>query len=562
MLHTLTLKNFALVKAQELSLTGGFSVITGETGAGKSLILDALSLCMGGRGGGDMVRFGEKTADIYAQFDTDHPKVTAWFFDNDRDFLDGEIAIRRQLSEQGRSKAWINGEPASLNELKSLGALLVNIHSQHAGLELLKPQFVITWLDEVGGLKTKAQAVKDAYHKWHTLNTARINALDEDSKKEAAIELLTSKIADIEPLVGINMAEIESQYDELSNIEELIHTASECAHFLDNDTDEPSVSDLLARAMKLCDSQSGLSRDFELASESLFAAYELIQDAHSTLTHYAKNQTADDETLQRLDSLIGLAHRLAKKYRTPIQELIAQAPIWQQQLDDLQARPDSQTLQADTALAYEEYVVCAKALHTARLDVAPRLCQTLKDNLTSLALPNASFEFDFIDRPTPSATGLHNVELLFSANTGIPKQPLHKVASGGELSRIALIMQVMAAGKADSLPLLVFDEVDVGISGGTAQIVGELLAKLGQSQQIIAITHQAQVAVSAHTHILVKKDQNDTKGTQSTLCILDDSERVYELARMSGGVNITDETLAHAQSLLDSIHPQSIQDTP
>lgn len=563
MLHTLHLKNFALVKEHELVLTDGFSVITGETGAGKSLLLDALSLCMGGRGGGDMVRFGEKTAEIYAQFESTHPSVATWFIDNERDYLDGDITIRRQLTEQGRSKAWINGVPASLNELKSLGSLLVNIHSQHAGLELLKPQFIIKWLDDVADLTAQAQAVRTAYHQWHILDTAYKNAFDADNEKEVAIELLTSKLADIEPLLGIDMAEIESQYDELSNIETLIYTARESAHLLDNDTDEPSVSDLLARAMKLCDSQSGLSSNFVLAGESLATAYDLIQDAHSTLAYYADNQTADDETLERLNTLISLAHRLAKKYRTPINELITQAPTWQKELESLYDIPSSDQLQMDAKLAYDNYTALARTLHDARLKAAPSLCQTLTEHLLPLALPNASFEFGFTDRQTPSALGLHDIELLFSANAGMPKQALHKVASGGELSRIALVMQVMAADKADSLPLLVFDEVDVGISGGTAQVVGELLAKLGQTQQIIAITHQAQVAASAHTHILVKKDQNNTSTTTSTLSILDRSERVYELARMSGGVNITDETLAHAQSLLDCIASAKLtQDTP
>lgn len=546
MLHSLHLHNFALIDNNQLSLDPRFNVITGETGAGKSLILDALSLATGGRGGADVVRFGEKTADIYAHFDTTDTAVSAWFMDNEREFCDGEIVIRRQINEQGRSKAWINGVPASLAELKSLGGLLVNIHSQHAGLDLLKPHFALNWLDTVAGLGDDALAVKNAYQTWQRLIQEQKTARLAEAGRLDRINLLSAKLADVEPLLGVDIKAVEASFDELSNIESLIQDAYQASNLLSGD-DDPDVLSLLGRAMRLCESNLSLSESFESAYGSLSEAYELIKDTAHSLADYADTQTADPEELERLNGLMSLAHRLSSKYRVPVSELGSEASLWQSELDGLVNLPDVASLDKEILQAEDDYIARATALHQARVGVADNLCQTLKARLAPLALPNAVCEFAFV-QGEPSAYGLYDVELLFSANVGMPLLPLQKVASGGELSRIALVMQVLKAGSGQGLPLLVFDEVDVGISGGTAQVVGELLKNLGENQQLIAITHQAQVASCADCHILVKKEHNDKTTTNFTL--LDGDERIYELARMAGGVNITDETLAHAKSLL------------
>lgn len=551
MLHTLQLQNFALVDNDDITLHEGFNVITGETGAGKSLILDALSLCTGGRGGGDVVRYGTKTAELVAHFDSQDTHVKAWFDENEREFNDGEIIIRRQITEQGRSKAWINGVPASLHELKALGLLLVNIHSQHAGLDLLKPNYALHWLDTVAGLTDTATAVKTAYQHWQNLIEAQKKASSEASSRLDRINLLEAKLADIEPLMAVDMASVEASYEELSNIESLIQDAYQASALLDSDDDTPSVIDLLGRAIRLCEANSHLSQAFGEASNTLNDAYELIKDSASTLADYGENQSADPEELERLNAIMTKAHRLSSKYRTPIGELILEAKDWQDELDRLVALPDSDSLEADIQSAYQAYSELAHALQEQRSAIAPILCKTLKERLAPLALPTANCEFAFEPRQTPSAHGLYDIDLLFSANVGLPLAPLHKVASGGELSRMSLVMQVMRASTQAGLPLLVFDEVDVGISGGTAQVVGELLRDLGANQQLLAITHQAQVAACGHSHLLVEKEHADI--STSRFYPLTGEKRIRELARMSGGVNITEETLAHARSLLENV---------
>lgn len=550
MLHSLHLKNFALVCDNQLTLDPRFSVITGETGAGKSLILDALSLATGGRGGAEMVRFGEKSADIYANFDTTDQAVQAWFAEHEREFCEGEIVIRRQLSDTGRSKAWINGTPASLAELKSLGQLLVNIHSQHAGLELLRPHFAMNWLYAVGGLGELVTAVKASYQTWQGLIHQQKQIEQTEQGRIDRIALLTARLADLEPLDGVDIKAVEAEYDELSNLDALIQDAYQASTLLAGD-DDTNVLSLLGRAMKLCESNTSLSDSFETAYASLADSYELIKDTASTLADYAENETADPEELERLNGLLTLAHRLASKYKLPLDELMVQSANWKQELTDLENLPDAEDLKKQITTAFDIYKTHAEQLYQSSLGVADSLCQELQSRLAPLALPNATCQFCFEKATAPTAYGLYEIDLLFSANVGMPLLPVSKVASGGELSRMALVMQVMKAGKQDGLPLLVFDEVDVGISGGTAQVVGELLRQLGKSQQLLAITHQAQVASCANSHILVKKEHGEKTSTEFRP--LYDDERVYELARMAGGVNVTKETLAHAQSLLSAI---------
>lgn len=552
MLVSLTLQNLALIDKYEISFDEHFNVITGETGAGKSLILDALALCVGGRADASLVRHGTDEACVFGEFDiTNNDDIAQWFTQNDRPLEDDILLIRRKISTNGRSKSWINGTPASISELRSLGGLLVNIHSQHAGLELLKPQFVIDWLDDVGALQMQKQATKDAYHTWQTLKKQAQTIKEQSAQRTDRMTLLGVRLGEVEPLLAVDLAEVEKEYDELSNLENLMQSAVQAVSHLDND--EISVSTLLGRSLKICDHLSDKSRVFAECHELLLNASEQIDDAVARLMDYAEQSLPDEARLDELNNLMGLAHRLSKKYHTPIDELTAQAQAWQKELDELTALPDGDTLDQEVQTAYESYLTHAHELHTARCAIAPDVCEKLKQKLAPLALPHAQFEFAF-DAKTPddyTAHGTHDVALLFGANIGMPLQPLHKVASGGELSRMALVMQVMSAGLGMGKPTLVFDEVDVGISGAAAQVVGELLRNLGKHQQLLAITHQAQVAAAAHRHILVKKEHGEQ--TTSTMQIITGEHQIHELARMSGGVTITNATLAHAQSLLDDI---------
>lgn len=554
MLVSLTLDNLALIKHHEIAFDERFNVITGETGAGKSLILDALSLCVGGRADTGMIRFGEHEASVFGEFDiTNNDKVSQWFAEHERVLDENTVLIRRKISANGRSKSWINGSPASLSELKSLGNILVNIHSQHAGLELLKPQFIIDWLDDVGGLHELKSATKDAFGAYQLLKKQAEDTRVMSIQRADRMALLSSRLADIEPLMTVNVNQIEQEYDELSNLENLMQSAVQAVTHLDND--EMSVSSLLARSLKICDNLSDKSRVFAECSELLTQASDQIDDAIARLVDYAEQSLPDQERLDELNHLMGLAHRLAKRYHTTTDELTVQAQQWQVELDKLESLPDNEVMDEQVASAWQRYVDMAEKLHKQRTQVAPQIAHELTHRLLALALPNASCQFEFSpkQRHHYSANGLSDITLMFSANVGMPMQPLHKVASGGELSRMALIMQVMSADVNEQIrPTLVFDEVDVGVSGGTAQVVGELLRSLGEHQQLFAITHQAQVAAAAHRHILVHKEHN--KQTMSHLSIITGDEQIDELARMSGGVNITEATRAHVKGLLDDIN--------
>ncbi|MBO1531826.1 DNA repair protein RecN [Psychrobacter sp. F1192] len=558
MLLSLTLYQFALIDEHELSFAEGFNVITGETGAGKSLLLDAMALCAGARADSAMVRHGAAHADIYAQFDVaDNPIVAEWFASHERSLEEPEVLIRRQLSSTGRSKAWLNGTPISLAELKSLGALLVNIHSQHAQQALLKPQFVVGWLDEMAKLTPLAAQTASSYQHYQQLKRQADEIISREAQRQDRIELLQNQLADIEPLLAVDYTEVEAEHEELSNIEALMIEASRSLHLLDSDTDEPDVMTLLGQAIKLCDHQIDVSQTFHQASEQLHLAQQQITEVTVLLADYAEQQLPDPERLQELDNLISLGHRLSRKHGLPANDLIAEANVWQQQLEELENEPSSDALAAQIEEAWQTYLELATALNDQRQKAAPAISQQLIEQLQPLALPNARCEFVFTKKSDPSlynAQGCFDIDLLFSANVGMPMQPLHKIASGGELSRMALVMQVLQVTNSDNnaaKPMLVFDEVDVGISGGTAQVVGELLRTLGQTQQLLAITHQAQVAAQAHQHILVQKHHDQQ--TQSELIVLVDDAQVNELARMSGGVTITDVTRDHARSLLSDI---------
>lgn len=557
MLLSLTLYQFALIAEHELSVAEGFNVITGETGAGKSLLLDALALCAGGRADSAMVRHGADHADIYAQFDvTDNVMITDWFVEHERSLDEPEILIRRQLSSNGRSKAWLNGTPVSLAELKNLGGLLINIHSQHAQQALLKPQFVVQWLDEMAQITELALQTASSYQHYQQLKRRANDIASREAQRQDRMQLLQNQLSDIVPLLAVDYHEVETEHEELSNIEALMQEASHGLHLLDNDTDEHDVMTLLGQAIKLCDNQMSVSQTFGQVSEQLHLAQQQITEVTALLSDYAEQQLPDPERLQELDSLISLGHRLSRKHSLPTADLIIEANSWQQQLEQLENEPSSDALAAQIEQACQTYLQLAEQLNSERAKAAPIICAQLITQLQPLALPNARCEFVFTakDSAQYNAQGCYDIDLLFSANVGMPMQPLHKIASGGELSRMALVMQVLQVTNADNnaaKPMLVFDEVDVGISGGTAQVVGELLRALGQTQQLLAITHQAQVAAQAHQHILVQKHHHEQ--TQSELLILAPEAQIDELARMSGGVVITDVTRDHARSLLTAV---------
>ena len=545
MLTHLTLINFALADHLALDIETGFNVLTGETGAGKSLLLDALSARLGERTDTNYVRFGSDKADVTASFSyQDNSPEAQWLKEHELDDESGEIHLRRVIFATGRSKAWINGRPSSLSELKEIGRLLVQLYSQHSQQQLLEPPYPKHWLDRYYNFYTPAQAVRDAYSTWQKNIRQHQAALDAQATRKQRIETLNLQLEELEELVQIDYKEIEQEFDRLSHHE---HIMQDCSYSLNAlDEAEQNITQEIASIIRRLESHAGRSEQLSEIYNSLLNAQSELDDATANLRQFIDRQSFDPERMEELNQKLEVFHRLARKYRTQPELLKQEFDTWQTELTALHELEDPETLAEQVELAHQDFLAKAQHLDDIRREAAAPLAKQLTEQVKQLALPEAHFEFKFEPLEQVSAEGLSFIQLLFTANKGIPAQPLARVASGGELSRIALVMQVMNAEKTEA-EVLVFDEIDVGISGGTAEIVGRLLAGLAQHVQILCITHQAQVAAQSDQHLLVKKRQTDP--ASSTIIELEEDARILELARMTGGVEINDTTLQHAKQL-------------
>ena len=545
MLTHLNLINFALADRLAMDIDQGFNVLTGETGAGKSLLLDALSACLGERTDTHYVRFGADKADVTASFSyQEHSPEAEWLKSHELDDESGEIHLRRVIFATGRSKAWVNGRPSSLSELKEIGRLLVQMYSQHSQQQLLEAPYPKHWLDRYSNFIQPAQDVRDAYHQWQKNIRIHQAALDAQANRLQRIATLELQLEELEEWVHIDYKEIEQEFDRLSHHE---HIMQDCSYGLNAlDESEQNIAQEVASIIRRLESHAGRSEQLAEIHTSLLNAQSEIDDAAANLRQFIDRQSFDPARMEELNTQLEVFHRLARKYRTQPEVLKEQFAEWQNELEQLHTLEDPETLAEQIAISEQYYQNSAQHLDEIRRAAAEPLAKKLTEQVKQLALPEAYFEFKFEPLDQPSAEGLSFIQLLFTANKGIPAQPLGRVASGGELSRIALVMQVMNAEKTES-EVLVFDEIDVGISGGTAEIVGRLLAGLGQHVQILCITHQAQVAAQSDQHLLVKKRQTDP--ASSTILNLEEDQRILELARMTGGIEINETTLQHATQL-------------
>lgn len=545
MLTHLTLINFALADHLALDIEQGFNVLTGETGAGKSLLLDALSACLGERTDTNYVRYGADKADVTAIFSYQADSAEAnWLIDHELDDESGEIHLRRVIFATGRSKAWINGRPSSLAELKEIGRLLVQLYSQHSQQQLLEPPYPKHWLDRYHNFGDQAQAVREAYSIWQQNIRQHQAALDAQATRLQKIQSLEAQLEELEEIVQTEYREIEQEFDRLSHHE---HIMQDCGYSLNVlDEAEQNITQEISSIIRRLESHAGRSELLSTIYNSLLNAQSEIEDATASLRQFIDRQSFDPERMEQLNSTLEIFHRLARKYRTQPESLKQDFEQWQQELEQLHQLKDPETLAEQVEIAYQSFIEKAQHLDDIRRTAAIPLAKQLTEQVKPLALPEAHFEFKFEPLEQASSEGLSFIQLLFTANKGIPPQPLARVASGGELSRIALVMQVMNAEKTEA-EVLVFDEIDVGISGGTAEVVGRLLADLAHHVQLLCITHQAQVAAQSDQHLLVKKQQTDP--ASSTIIELDEEQRILELARMSGGVEISETTLQHAKQL-------------
>ena len=545
MLTHLNLINFALADNLAIDIEQGFNVLTGETGAGKSLLLDALSACLGERTDTNYVRYGAEKADITAVFSYQAQSPEAnWLNTHELDDESGEIHLRRVIFATGRSKAWINGRPSSLAELKELGRLLVQLYSQHSQQQLLEPPYPKHWLDRYSNFYQPAQYVRDAYSTWQKNIRTHQAAIDAQANRLQRIDTLKLQLEELEDVIRIDYKEIEQEFDRLSHHE---HIMQDCGYSLNVlDESEQNITQEISSIIRRLESHAGRSELLSEIYNSLINAQSEIDDATANLRQFIDRQSFDPERMDELNTQLEVFHRLARKYRIQPDELKQQYETWQNELEQLHQLEDPETLAEQVEQSHQVFVEKAQHLDQIRRNAAEPLAKQLTEQVKQLALPEAHFEFKFEPLEQASAEGLSFIQLLFTANKGSPPQPLARVASGGELSRIALVMQVMNAEKTEA-EVLVFDEIDVGISGGTAEIVGRLLAGLGQHVQILCITHQAQVAAQSDQHLLVKKLQTDP--ASSTIVALEEEQLILELARMTGGIEIGETTLQHAKQL-------------
>ncbi|MFL0035400.1 DNA repair protein RecN [Acinetobacter baumannii] len=545
MLTHLTLINFALADHLAIDIEQGFNVLTGETGAGKSLLLDALSACLGERTDTNYVRYGSDKADVTAVFTyQDNSPEAKWLKEHELDDDSGEIHLRRVIFATGRSKAWVNGRPSSLSELKELGRLLVQLYSQHSQQQLLEPPYPKHWLDRYSNFYAEANDVREAYSTWQRNIRQHQAALDAQATRLQRIATLELQIEELEEVIQTDYKEIEQEFDRLSHHE---HIMQDCSYSLNAlDEAEQNITQEMSSIIRRLESHAGRSEQLSEIYNSLLNAQSEIDDATSNLRQFIDRQSFDPERMEELNSKLEVFHRLARKYRTQPETLKEEYETWQSELEQLHQLEDPETLAEQVEKSHQEFLEKAQHLDSIRREAAAPLAKQLTEQVKPLALPEAHFEFKFEPLEQPNAEGLSFIQLLFTANKGIPPQPLARVASGGELSRIALVMQVMNAEKTEA-EVLVFDEIDVGISGGTAEVVGRLLADLAQHVQLLCITHQAQVAAQSDQHLLVKKQQTDP--ASSTIVQLDENQIISELARMSGGVEINETTLQHAKQL-------------
>ena len=545
MLTHLNLINFALADNLAIDIEQGFNVLTGETGAGKSLLLDALSACLGERTDTNYVRYGSDKADVTAVFSyQDHSPEAEWLKTHELDDESGEIHLRRVIFATGRSKAWINGRPSSLSELKEIGRLLVQLYSQHSQQQLLEPPYPKHWLDRYSNFASHTQAVKDSYNTWQKNIRQHQAAIDAQTTRLQRIESLNLQIEELEDVIRIDYKETEQEFDRLSHHE---HIMLDCSYAINSlDEAEQNLTQELSSVIRRLETHAGRSEQLSEIYTSLVNAQSELDDASANLKQFIDRQSFDPERMEELNTQLEVFHRLARKYRTQPESLKQEYETWQAELEQLNQLEDPETLAEQVELSHQVFLEKAQYLDDIRREAAEPLAKQLTEQVKQLALPEAFFEFKFEPLEQPSAEGFSFIQLLFTANKGIPAQPLGRVASGGELSRIALVMQVMNAEKTEA-EVLVFDEIDVGISGGTAEIVGRLLGGLGEHVQILCITHQAQVAAQSDQHLLVKKLQTDP--ASSTILTLEEEDRIQELARMTGGVEISETTLQHAKQL-------------
>ncbi|KWH26174.1 DNA repair protein RecN [Burkholderia multivorans] len=547
MLRHLSIRDFVIVAALDLEFDAGFTVFSGETGAGKSILIDALALALGERADASVVRTGCSRADITAEF-TPHDRVARWLDEHAFDAED-TVMLRRVIDANGRSRAFINGTSATLAQLRELGEMLVDIHGQHAHQLLMRPDAQRELFDTHAGLVAEAANVARAWRVWRDAT----QAIDATKAHERELQLEREKLAwqlaeldKLAPQPG-EWEEVSAEHKRLSHSANLIEGVRGALDAL-SESDEAMLTQLGAIVSKL---RSLADYDAALgdALASLEPAEIQLQEAVYSLSHYAQRLDLDPDRLAQVEMRLDALHSTARKFRLPPDTLHEEHAARRAQLAALDAAADLGALEAAQAKAWDAYLADAKRLSKARAQAAKALGTAVTAGMQELSMAGGSFEVALVPLADGGPHGLEQIEFRVAGHAGVPLRPLAKVASGGELARISLALAVIASA-ASPTPTLIFDEVDTGIGGGVAEVVGRLLHQLGRDRQVLCVTHLPQVAARGDHHFQVAKGSDEHGGTVSTVVALDKASRIEEVARMLGGLEITATTRKHAKEML------------
>ncbi|AOJ12656.1 DNA repair protein RecN [Burkholderia vietnamiensis] len=547
MLRHLSIRDFVIVAALDLEFDGGFTVFSGETGAGKSILIDALALALGERADASVVRAGCGRADITAEF-TPHDRVARWLDEHAFDAED-TVMLRRVIDANGRSRAFINGTSATLAQLRELGEMLVDIHGQHAHQLLMRPDAQRELFDTHAGLAADAANVARAWRVWRDATQAIDAAKAHERELQLEREKLAWQLAELDKLAPQpgEWDEVGHEHKRLSHSANLIDGVQGALDALSEADGAmlPQLGAIVSKLRSLADYDSGLAD----ALASLEPAEIQLQEAVYSLSHYAQRLDLDPARLAQVEARLDALHSTARKFRLPPDTLHEEHAARRAQLAALDAAADLGALEAAQSKAWDAYLADAKRLSKARAQAAKALGAAVTAGMQELSMAGGSFEVALVPLADGGPHGLEQVEFRVAGHPGVPLRPLAKVASGGELARISLALAVIASA-ASPTPTLIFDEVDTGIGGGVAEVVGRLLHQLGRNRQVLCVTHLPQVAARGDHHFQVAKGADERGGTVSSVIALDKASRVEEVARMLGGLEITATTRKHAKEML------------
>lgn len=543
-LKRIALRDFVIVRELDLDLSAGFSVLTGETGAGKSILIDALQLALGSRAESGVVREGAARADISAEFDTP-ANLAPWLEEAGFDTAD-TLLLRRTVDSQGKSRAWVNGSAATAAQLRELGEQLVDIHGQHAWQSLTRPESVRDLLDGYAGASTAA--LGQLWQQWRLTQKALADARSAQDTLQRERERLAWQIGEVDKLApgADEWDELNTSHNRLANAQSLIEAAQGAVDLLDGD--DGGALKGLAQSLALLQAQERVAPEFAGMAEVLASSLAQAEDTLHSLHAWQRKADLDPQRLAALDERMSLWVSLARRYKRTPADLPGLLAGWKEELAKLDAAADLGALEAAEQKAAAAYMTEARALSRQRTKAAPLLGKAITQAMQGLGMQGGRFEVTLEKSAQPTQSGMEDVAFLVAGHAGSTPRPVGKVASGGELSRIALAIAVTTS-QLGTAQTLIFDEVDSGVGGAVAETVGRLMKQLGRDRQVMAVTHLPQVAACADHHLVVAK-QSDATGTASTVAAVHGEQRVAEVARMLGGERLSGTTLAHAKEML------------